>query len=346
MLLQLVSRPSPSGQEEAVAACLHEHMRAAGFRVRRDAVGNLIAQAGETKAGHSIVLLGHMDTVPGPIPVRQEGGRLYGRGAVDAKGALAALVVAAERVAPRLRNVRLSVVGAVEEEACSLGARYLVGSMGAPDLAIVGEPSSWEGITIGYKGVLTAHYRVERAACHSASGTPTPTEEAVGSWNALSSFAASYNRDKSRRFDTLDPTLQSIRTFGDGLREGANMTVSVRIPPGLPVEKLKQAMRSRSHGSTLEFPYAQDPFAAGRDNTLVRAFLRAIRAAGGHPRFKLKTGTSDMNVIGPAWGCPVAAYGPGDSRLDHTPHEHIELAEFQRGVQVLTTVLDELIQRW
>jgi len=49
-----------------------------------------------------------------------------------------------------------------------------------------------------------------------------------------------------------------------------------------------------------------------------------------------------MNVVGPAWGCPIAAYGPGNSALDHTPEEYIDLAEFQRGIRVLTTTLEIL----
>ncbi len=80
---------------------------------------------------------------------------------------------------------------------------------------------------------------------------------------------------------------------------------------------------------------------AGKNNPLVRAFLAAIRAQNGVPSFKVKTGTSDMNVVtrpGPhttpivpegivssgTWDCPILAYGPGDSSLDHTPHEHID----------------------
>jgi LysW-gamma-L-lysine carboxypeptidase len=70
--------------------------------------------------------------------------------------------------------------------------------------------------------------------------------------------------------------------------------------------------------------------------------LRAIRAEGGRPRFKLKTGTSDMNILAPSWGCPMVAYGPGDSALDHTPSEHIEIQEFLRGVNVLTRALEML----
>jgi LysW-gamma-L-lysine carboxypeptidase len=74
----------------------------------------------------------------------------------------------------------------------------------------------------------------------------------------------------------------------------------------------------------------------------VRALLWAIRAQGGRPRFKLKTGTSDMNVVGPIWKCPIVAYGPGDSSLDHTPDEHIDVKEFCRAILVLARALETL----
>ena len=53
------------------------------------------------------------------------------------------------------------------------------------------------------------------------------------------------------------------------------------------------------------------------------------------PGFVVKTGTSDMNVVAPVWQCPIVAYGPGDSALDHTPHEHLELDEYWTAVLVL-----------
>jgi LysW-gamma-L-lysine carboxypeptidase len=74
----------------------------------------------------------------------------------------------------------------------------------------------------------------------------------------------------------------------------------------------------------------------------VRAFLAAIRAGAGDPGFVVKTGTADMNVVGPAWGCPILAYGPGDSRLDHTPHEHLSISELQRSIDVLQRVVTSL----
>ena len=57
----------------------------------------------------------------------------------------------------------------------------------------------------------------------------------------------------------------------------------------------------------------------------MRAFLKSIREHSLEPRFKLKTGTSDMNILGNHFKCPIVAYGPGDSSLDHTPEEHINL---------------------
>jgi len=99
-----------------------------------------------------------------------------------------------------------------------------------------------------------------------------------------------------------------------------------------------------SDGATLEFEGHEHAHRAEKSTPLVRAFLRAIRGAGEKPRFVVKTGTSDMNVVAPVWGCPVLAYGPGDSSLDHTPDEHIDLTEYLRAIEVLKTALEHLIE--
>ena len=49
-----------------------------------------------------------------------------------------------------------------------------------------------------------------------------------------------------------------------------------------------------------------------------------------------------MNLVGPAWGCPIAAYGPGDSSLDHTPEEHILVSKYLAGVQVMRRVIETI----
>jgi LysW-gamma-L-lysine carboxypeptidase len=339
-LEELVAIPSVSGAEDVLAQHLVERMRQLGFRVLRDQVGNVIGELGNPDAKRTIVLLGHMDTVPGAVPVRREGGFLYGRGAVDAKGPLAAFVLAAARAASQLRGTKAVVIGAVEEEARSRGAHHLARTMAPPDGVIIGEPSGWQGITLGYKGTLRVDYRLTRAAGHGAGNRSTPAEEAVAFWNRLVRHAAEWNGERRPpRFDTLDLTLRSIDTGGDGLEDWVEMSIGLRLPAGIDVSGLRQMVWGWRDGAELIFPYSEPPFRAGKSTPVVRALLQAIRAAGGRPRFKLKTGTSDMNVVGPGWGCPIAAYGPGDSSLDHTPDERIDVDEFCKGVEVLAEAL-------
>ncbi len=88
-----------------------------------------------------------------------------------------------------------------------------------------------------------------------------------------------------------------------------------------------------------------EAYRVDKRSPLVAPFLAAIRAAGGQPRLKVKTGTSDMNLVGPAWNCPIVSYGPGDARFDHTPDEQIPLAEFERGVEVLVSAIEGMSLR-
>jgi len=298
----------------------------------------------DAQARREIVLLGHIDTVPGQVVVRRCEGRLYGRGAVDAKGPLASFVLAAARAAPRLEGARVVVIGAVEEEAQGKGAHHLAETMKAPYCAIIGEPSGWQGITLGYKGMLNLDYRLVQPGGHSAGSIPGPAEKAVTFWNQVMTYAEMVNHGRFGHFDTLDPALRDFRTFSDGLDDGAEMNIVVRLPPGVDADDLKARLDAWCNGSgaTLSVRGYDPPFRSEKNIPPVRALLRAIRARGGRPRFKLKTGTSDMNVVGPAWRCPMVAYGPGDSSLDHTPEEYIEIEEFRRAVDVMSWALETL----
>jgi LysW-gamma-L-lysine carboxypeptidase len=81
------------------------------------------------------------------------------------------------------------------------------------------------------------------------------------------------------------------------------------------------------------------PYTAEKNTKLTRTFLRAVRAVGGTPVFKKKTGTSDMNILGEKWKTPMLAYGPGDGRLGHTDEENISIEEYSKGIEVLEKVL-------
>mgnify|MGYP000557147454 CR=1 FL=1 len=192
---------------------------------------------------------------------------------------------------------------------------------------------------MGYKGRLVVTWLLELPTNHSASPQPSALEQAFVFGRRLSLLARRFNRGKAGAFQRLDVAPRHISFSSDGLRDQVELEVAFRLPPGLEAEGLKREIRALAAGAALDFRGGEAAFLAPKNTPLVRAFLQAIRAEGGRPRFKLKTGTSDMNVVGPVWGCPILAYGPGDSALDHTPHEHLELAEFLKAVRVLEKAL-------
>src|SRR5512133_3632518 len=114
LLIDLVRQYSPSEQETPAVRCLVDWMQGQGFHAWVDEVGNACGQRGPDDAPHTLLLLGHIDTVPGEIPVRVEDGILYGRGSVDAKGPLCAFAEAAAQ-ATLPEGWRVIVIGAVEE---------------------------------------------------------------------------------------------------------------------------------------------------------------------------------------------------------------------------------------
>ncbi|MHB0877166.1 MAG: [LysW]-lysine hydrolase [Anaerolineae bacterium] len=340
LLESMLRIPSLSGAEAPLAQHLVAEMSHLGFRARVDAAGNAVGERGDGE--RTVLLLGHMDTVPGEVPVRRDGDRLYGRGAVDAKGPLAAFVMAAAAVAVP-PQARLVVVGAVEEEAASSrGARHIIPSYG-PTAAIIGEPSGWDHVTVGYKGRLLIDYELSADVAHSARAEAGVAEQAVAFWEWVRGLSEAYGARQSRQFDRVDPSLRAIRTAGDGLADRVTMTVALRLPIGFDVAAFEAAATAYAGRARVSFRGHEYAFRAGKNTTVVRAMLQAIRDCGGDPRFSVKMGTSDMNVVGPAWACPIVAYGPGDSDLDHTPQEYIDVGEFRRGVAVLERALTILL---
>lgn len=343
LLRSLCATPSPSTAERAAVELMVRACTAAGIRAGMDEAGNFIAERG--RGPRTLVFLGHVDTVPGEIPVRVENRCLYGRGAVDAKGPLAACVSAVSRLAS-LEGLRVVIVGAVEEEAASSKGAWHVRDKYRPDYAIIGEPSGVGGITLGYKGRVSLRYRVSRPMEHTAAAGKSAAAMAVDFWNAIDRHCAAIN-DGKRPSDTIDPHLAAFNTSGDPFTEQAELRASFRLPPGLDLDLDALCETARAAASTGEVTLDGHiaPFRADKRNALVRAFLQAIRQHDLEPTFKFKTGTSDMNIVGPAWQCPIVAYGPGDSRLDHTPHEHVRVDEYLKSIDILEQVILTLARR-
>jgi LysW-gamma-L-lysine carboxypeptidase len=339
LLTGLVERYSPSTRERPAVAYLAAQMAALGFRAYIDGAGNAVGELGE--GARTTLLLGHIDTVPGCIPVRREGDLLYGRGAVDAKGALATFVAATARAGAQTGQ-RVVVVGAVEEEAAtSKGARFLLDRL-RPDAVIIGEPSSWDRVTVGYKGRLLLDYALSREIGHTAGPETGACEEAFAFWQKVVVHAAAYNAGCRRVFDQLAPSLRGMGSDEDGFVQTATLSMGFRLPQAIDVDALQDTLMALAGDADVRFHGREAAFHASKSTPLARAFIKAIDAEGSRVQFKVKSGTSDMNVVGPVWNCPIMAYGPGDSSLDHTPNEHVSLEEYHRAIAVLTRVLAEL----
>ncbi|MEV4070022.1 M20/M25/M40 family metallo-hydrolase [Nonomuraea fuscirosea] len=334
-LRRMVEIPSVTGQEAALARYLAGRMTELGYAARIDGAGNAV---GEIGAGHGpvIMLVGHLDTVPGSPPVRQVGDRLYGRGTVDAKGPLAAMVHAGSRAAAEA-GARVVVVGAVEEEGSSRGARHLLRSA-PPDALVIGEPSGAGAVAIGYKGLLRVECLVRRPPSHATSPEEKAVEVAVDLVRAVRERLAGNHPAQGPLFERAVPVL--VRLEGD--LASARAELDCRVPEGFDAPEFLEWLRGLSDGTTVKVLEHVPAVRTGRTDPVVRALSAAIRREGRVPGAKVKLGTSDMNVLAPAWQVPMAAYGPGDSRLDHTETEHIVLGEYLFAVDVLAAALPEI----
>jgi LysW-gamma-L-lysine carboxypeptidase len=188
---------------------------------------------------------------------------------------------------------------------------------------------------------------------HSAGEHRLPAEQAVDLWLATEAHCADWNsvNQASTRFYQLSPSLRHIASQDAGAFGLVELSVGFRLPVGLSPGEVEQSLREllgqlpSQTSAEVEFAGAEFAYKGNKSNPLVRAFLRSIRSHDGQPRFVVKTGTADMNVVAPHWPLtPTVAYGPGDSSLDHTPDEHINLQEYLRAINVLTRALQIFMQ--
>ena len=336
LLHDLVSTPSVSGGESAVAGVLVDFFEDSGREAAVDDAGNVRAPGDD-----AVLLTSHLDTVPGEIPVRVEDGALWGRGSVDATGPLAAMAAAAVETGA-------SFAGVVEEETTSAGARHLVDTRDAPEAVVNGEPTGWDALAVGYRGLVRATYDVETESVHSSRPAPNAVQRAVA-WTervqaAFGSDGGAADESAGAVFEsvTVNPVSVDGGPTPDGHGVGATVDVEFRLPPGTTAGDVRAVVADCTEAGAVTWTEAIPPLAADARSPVAGALRAGIRGAGGEPTHLRKTGTCDANLYAAAWDCPVAVYGPGDSALDHAPDERIALDAFDRGVEALTTAAAQL----
>jgi LysW-gamma-L-lysine carboxypeptidase len=335
LLARMVELGSVSGDERDLAEYLVRWCAERGVDARIDPAGNLVATRGD--GPRRLLMIGHLDTVPHRWPVRWEGETITGRGCVDAKGSLAAFLetLAGLDVPP---DATVRVIGTVEEERSAAGAHHARDHYAA-DAVITGEPSGASALTVGYHGVCKTRLSVSQPSAHTAA-----KDSRTAAGRMADALAAAEAEVAALGADTLFAVL-SVRAGSRDGEQSAEAVVDVRVPPSITPGEVGAAIRRALPEQVRAETLLRTPaVATPRTSPLVRSFTRALRAAtGGAPRLLAKKGSSDMNTLATTWhGVPMVAYGPGDSSLDHTPHERLDAREFR----LARTVLDDAVRRW
>jgi LysW-gamma-L-lysine carboxypeptidase len=333
LLAEAVAIPSVSGDERLLAERFRQVAAGFGAESFLDDVGNVHALVGH--GSRTVMLLSHLDTVAGVVPFEHGENHIRGRGAVDAKGALTAMLVAA-LTSPDL-DLGIHWVGVVEEEALSSrGAEHVRTTVPVPDAVIVGEPSGASTLTVGYKGMVHLDARCEVPRTHTATPGLKSSETLIRALNRLlDTFSTRGNGD----FAEIGMVVK------DGRFEPftSACSLSFRTPPGVTADVLRQLVAPiLGEHIDVSTVYEVPAVVVARSSACVRALSRAILLEGFQPGHNLKTGTSDMNTLSRSWDVPMVTYGPGDPHQDHTDNEHILIDEYLASVRILRTALREL----
>ena len=352
MLEKALRLYTPSLSEKAMSEFLADKCDDLGFEdIHIDEVGNMIAKKGT--GSPTILLCGHMDTVPGKIKVRKEGDKLFGRGASDAKAPLMAMLFAAASI--QNNNGTVILVGAVDEEGNATGIKNLVKTKLNIDYAIFGEPSGIKQVTIAYKGRLAINLRINVGDSAHASApwlAKNAIEEAAIFMKELKEGLESGQEEKNKGM-MLTATLTEISggTSHNVTPKECSATLDIRIPVSMTCKNVEEKIATLVHDIAkrrdVEAFYSildeTEPFEAPHNSPLVRAFtLGVMEVENSRPTLIRKTGTGDMNVIGTQWNIPVVTYGPGDPHASHTIDESVSIDEYLRGIEVLKKTLHHL----
>jgi acetylornithine deacetylase len=347
----------PEFFEHRVTAYLEDYFRGLGVPYQRQPVApqreNIVARFEAPGARRTLVWEAHQDTVPidhmtiDPFGARIENGRLYGRGACDIKGGMAAMLAAFARLVndkpPAATNVIMACT--VDEEFTFLGVQRLVKDLRA-DCAVVAEPTQLQ-IVHAHKGVARWHMRAAGRSCHSSS--PEKGVNAIYRMGklltAIEQYADQLRRSKS---DPLlgPPTLSVGRIEGgtsvNTVPDQCRIEVDRRIIPGeLPEKAAADLDNFLKHQAAIDFPYEIDrPWmempALGPEGSkdLVERLGRAVAAVKGSYQVAVVPYGTDASTIARA-GIPAVVFGPGDIAQAHTCDEWLALDQLEEASEVL-----------
>ena len=341
---------TPSRSEAQLANLIKEKcLDDLGFeKVNIDSVGNVIATKGNGTP--RILLCGHMDTVPGQIPVRIDSGFLFGRGASDAKAPLISMLLACSEFKQRGTII---FAGVVDEEGNATGIKELVKNNLSIDYAIFGEPSGINRITISYKGRIALKLTCDVLDSAHASApwlSKNSIEEVFEVWKLLSAeISAKYDKtDNKSNSVSLSLTEISGGSSHNVTPQKCKVTIDIRVPNGVKcleiLNHLDTSIRNISEMRKVKITYRiedmTEAFEADHSSPLVRALsLSILDVCKVRSVLLRKTGTGDMNVLGNSLNIPVVTYGPGEPHVSHSKDEKVEIQSYLTSIEIYNRAL-------
>ena len=334
--------------EREIADLIAVEMRRGGLDVSIETVThgrpNVVGVLEGRAAGRTLMFCGHTDTVGvtgmiDPFTPVERDGRLYGRGAQDMKGGVAAMIGAASAIAEHgdLASGRLVVAAVVDEEHSSIGADALVKSWRA-DAAIVTEPTGLE-IAIGHKGFAWVDIVVEGKAAHGSR--PADGQDAILRLGRVLSRLEALDRTvQARPPHPLVGTGSLHASIIEGGRElssypdRATLQMERRTLPGEPesialyeVREILDALArdDATFRGTATAMFSRPAYQIASDHELPQILAAALTLAGGQPRITGASFWTDAAVLGQA-GIPSILFGPGGAGL-HSTEEYVNVAD-------------------
>jgi acetylornithine deacetylase len=325
---QLIDIPSLSGDEKLVGMFLKVHLESLGYEVRMQEVAaerfNVCATTGTPPR---VVLSTHMDTVPPFIQSSEDEEKIYGRGACDAKGIIAAQICAAER----LRSEGIDEIGllfTVDEEQGSLGAQVanLDKADSRPEYLINGEPTD-NKLATATKGSLRLKLRSTGRAAHSAY--PEQGESAI---ERLLDVLESVRQCPWPVDDILGATTCNIGIISGGTRANVvpdNASAELQLRLVSEVEPVKKILEAAIAGrAEVEYLSEHQPIHLETVEGIEQCVVRF---------------TTDIPYLS-NWGKPLLL-GPGSILNAHTEHESVEKRELLEAVDIYAQLARTLLAR-
>jgi len=338
--------PGAPGEQE-IAAAVADAMRGFGLEVSVETVApgrpNVVGVLDGRAKGRTLMFCGHTDTVgvagmADPFTPAERDGRLYGRGAQDMKGGVAAMMSAAATIAQRgLETGRLIVAAVVDEEHSSIGADALVKTWTA-DAAVVTEPTDLQ-IAVGHKGFAWVEVSVEGRAAHGSR--PAEGRDAILRLGRVLGRLESLDRElQGRPPHPLVGTGSLHASFITGGRElssypdRATLQMERRTLPGEAESSAVAEVRAILDALAGEDPtfvgtaapmFSRPAYEVPRGHEISKALADALTRAGGQPQVTGASFWTDAAVLGHA-GIPSVLFGPGGAGL-HSTEEYVTVQD-------------------